>query len=138
MATPIEQFCRDSRAESDEIVASARPGSHDEILDAVRSTGLQYAWDYRWHRYTLPRDAYVTVHGRYRQRTVRLPAGTVGWHHVARECVYTGFVYAGDVEQYPADGAVPVSITRYHAWSCLVEFDGETVLAEKFEAGPAD
>lgn len=66
------------------------------------------------------------------EETITLPAGIVGWHHVAREHVYDKYVRVDDMD-LPAKDAKPVKTTHYHSWACLVVVDGLAVLAEAFE-----
>jgi hypothetical protein len=119
------------RAKCQQVATTARPGTHDEITSAVRSTHLKYAWDYKWEQFTLTRDTEVTVHEGCTQFTMTLPAGTVGWHHAAREHVYDKYVRIDDMS-LPAKGAKPIKTTHYHSWTCLVQVDGKWCLAEAF------
>ena len=126
-----QRYLQRMKLEKRSVVDSVYSGTHEEVVEAVRSTNLQFAWNYKWTPYILRKDIVATAHPPYTQMQITLPAGTKGWYYCSIDLVYDKYVRVDDMD-LPAEGAKVIKILKYHSWVCLAKYEGKTILVESF------
>lgn len=126
-----ERIRQEIREKTREVAKTATPGTLEEIRAAARKTNLAYLWSLTPKEYTLTESITVEVSGNHLFCSLEFPKGTPGWLYAEISRTYDKYVRVGD-EEYPAPDAKEVSRTTYYTWCCLVQVEGQSVLASAF------